>query len=217
MSKCTCCPPCGDTLPATQHRGEPVALPGRLPEHRAAAHGWNAYHDEIAKLGPLYTHPAPVHQGEPVAWTYLLGGERRFFPTDPRPSHGAHANLITDAQPVYTHADAGESERLQRRIQNAELALKAQTQNCDTLRAQLAKRGTLLGLARRALKGWAKSGPVIDQIDAALSASAEPSARGCCVPSVEEKALLATGEYTPQELWGGSRPTCPKCFKAEPK
>lgn len=42
--------------------------------------------------------------------------------------------------------------------------------------ALLQKRGTLLGLARRALKGLAKSGPVIDQIDAALSASTEPSA-----------------------------------------
>lgn len=49
--------------PAAQHQGEPVALPGRRTEDyffseklRDKAEGWNAYHDEIAKLGPLYTH-----------------------------------------------------------------------------------------------------------------------------------------------------------------
>lgn len=35
----------------------------------------------------------------------------------------------------------------------------------------------------------------------------------CCVPTADEEVLLATGEYTPEELWGGPRPTCPKCFK----
>lgn len=34
----------------------------------------------------------------------------------------------------------------------------------------------------------------------------------CCVPTVEEKALLAAGDCTPEELWGGPRPTCPKCI-----
>lgn len=36
----------------------------------------------------------------------------------------------------------------------------------------------------------------------------------CCMPTDEEKALLAAGDYTPEELWGGSRPTCPKCIDA---
>ena len=35
----------------------------------------------------------------------------------------------------------------------------------------------------------------------------------CCVPTAEEEMLLATGEYTPEELWGGRQPTCPKCIK----
>lgn len=49
--------------PAEQHQGDPVALPereslgGRLPGHEAI--GWNACLDEIAKLGPLYTHADP--------------------------------------------------------------------------------------------------------------------------------------------------------------
>lgn len=34
----------------------------------------------------------------------------------------------------------------------------------------------------------------------------------CCAPTAEEEALLATGEYTFEELWGGREPTCPKCI-----
>lgn len=45
---------------------------------------------------------------------------------------------------------------------------------------------------------------------------AEPSAPKCCTPTAEEEALLASGDYRPEELWGGIRPTCPKCIKSEP-
>jgi hypothetical protein len=34
----------------------------------------------------------------------------------------------------------------------------------------------------------------------------------CCSPTTLEKELLASGDYTPEELWGGKRPTCPKCI-----
>lgn len=37
-------------------------------------------------------------------------------------------------------------------------------------------------------------------------------AAACCAPTAEEEALLANGEYTPEELWGGREPTCPKCI-----
>lgn len=49
---------------------------------------------------------------------------------------------------------------------------------------------------------------------ALLEFAAQPSdgALTCCTPTAEEKALLAAGDYTPEELWGGSRPTCPKCI-----
>jgi len=46
--------------PAEQHQGQPVAMPARLPTHRINSNGWNACLDEIAKLGPLFTHPAPA-------------------------------------------------------------------------------------------------------------------------------------------------------------
>lgn len=55
---------------AEQHQGEPVALPARKPDMNASFRGtdaewygnisWNACLDEIAKLGPLYTRPAPA-------------------------------------------------------------------------------------------------------------------------------------------------------------
>lgn len=42
-----------------------------------------------------------------------------------------------------------------------------------------------------------------------------PVPKKCCEPTADEEVLLATGEYTPEELWGGNRPTCPKCIGDE--
>ncbi|WP_342649142.1 hypothetical protein [Pseudomonas sp. REB1044] len=60
-----------DVLPAQQHQGEPVALPvrkthkkGNSPMQNAKNSAWNACLDEITKLGPLYTHPAPADTAE---------------------------------------------------------------------------------------------------------------------------------------------------------
>lgn len=60
--------------PAEQHQGEPVELPQRdeslgTSERDDYAngyrHGWNAYQEAVAELGPLYTSPA--EQSAPVA------------------------------------------------------------------------------------------------------------------------------------------------------
>ncbi|WP_313447379.1 hypothetical protein [Pseudomonas sp.] len=64
--------PMAGVAPAQQHQGEPVALPARKdptqhwvePGGVNKAEGWNSYHDEIAKLGPLYTRPAPANIAE---------------------------------------------------------------------------------------------------------------------------------------------------------
>ena len=55
----------------SQHQGEPVALPARKQWNGLLAtadnlrgEGWNGCLDEIAKLGPLYTHPVPANPGE---------------------------------------------------------------------------------------------------------------------------------------------------------
>ncbi|WP_428945258.1 hypothetical protein ACQK5W_04040 [Pantoea sp. FN060301] len=37
----------------------------------------------------------------------------------------------------------------------------------------------------------------------------------CCQPTREELASLARGDFTPEELWGGPRPSCPKCAGGE--
>ncbi|MEE3929695.1 hypothetical protein V2I84_05390 [Pseudomonas viridiflava] len=42
--------------------------------------------------------------------------------------------------------------------------------------------------------------------------STEPAPRECCTPTTDEQAWLAAGDCTPEELWGGPRPTCPKCI-----
>ncbi|WP_162888977.1 hypothetical protein [Pseudomonas syringae] len=43
--------------------------------------------------------------------------------------------------------------------------------------------------------------------------AAQPPA--CCTPTAEENALLAAGDYRPEELWGvGGKPSCPKCYTA---
>ena len=41
-------------------------------------------------------------RGEPHSWSYKLGGEQRFYPTDPRLSNfGAYADLMSDVEPLY--------------------------------------------------------------------------------------------------------------------
>lgn len=37
----------------------------------------------------------------------------------------------------------------------------------------------------------------------------------CCEPTEEELLLLRNGDFTPEELWGGSKPTCPKCINKD--
>ena len=84
--------------------------------------------------------PAEQHQGEPVAcasiyveqlYGQLVATVRRF---------DARMLPIGCLVNVYKYpADPGEVERLTRKCQNADLALKVQTQNCDSLRKQNAR------------------------------------------------------------------------------
>lgn len=44
-------------------------------------------------------------QCEPFSWSYKLGGEQRFYPTDPRLSNfGAYAELMSDVEPLFRQA-----------------------------------------------------------------------------------------------------------------
>lgn len=86
-------------------------------------------------------------------------------------------------------------------------------QEIDTLRAKLAERDALF--ADVLSIDVPRTAKALDQMRAILSASAEPIEPACCTPTAEEKALLENGDYTPEELWGASKPSCPKCHKAE--
>lgn len=50
-------------------------------------------------------------------------------------------------------------------------------------------------------------------VTATADALSKPAGSECCTPTDEERALLAAGDCTPEELWGGPHPTCPKCIK----
>lgn len=171
-------------LPCTcKERGEPVALPERKPTKPFStvdrgspsyASGWNACLDEIAKLGPLYTHPAPaVQKGEPVALAipeecpHLIvfddtevaslmfsGAGARVAALKKweaiSTSWNAHRfvrvarNSRDDGHPCATAADAGEVERLRQLNRDAVAELEDRKQEIYALRAQLAERDALL-------------------------------------------------------------------------
>lgn len=197
---------------AEQRQGEPVALPDRDAMHIAftackyhAPHifeaGWNACLEEIAKLGPLYTHPAPV-QGEPVEpWFYLAECD------DPDYSglfnheseaqtqvndHGGHVVKLWNVPPC---SDPAEVERLREelsQLRDEDLkwqGLRQQEREIDTLRAQLAEvletaRGLTIQI--HSFFGNTEHHPdckrdleELSHAVAALSASAEPSAPDC--------------------------------------
>ncbi|MEE5046272.1 hypothetical protein V2J81_23220 [Pseudomonas alliivorans] len=63
--------------------------------------------------------------------------------------------------------------------------------------------------------GDASARTTLDGIQSVLKRLYPPVQAGseCCTPTDEERALLAAGDCTPEELWGGPRPTCPKCIK----
>lgn len=66
--------------------------------------------------------------------------------------------------------------------------------------------------ARQVMSGEMAASSIMIERMAAQDAIQEATVGKCCVPSAEEEALLAAGDCTPEELWGGRRPTCPKCI-----
>jgi len=89
------------------------------------------------KAVELWNARAQQHQGEPVAHA-LAEKVREALDRQACPN----AWMVIAYEAVvqnYTHAGPAEVERLTRKCQNADLALKAQTQNCEALRAQLAE------------------------------------------------------------------------------
>jgi len=134
----------------------------------------------------------------------------------------ALAQMNPGAQiPLFTRSDAGEVDRLNTVIEqqkNLIASLRAELTESysitdDTLRAQLDEAHSLF--ADVLSIDVPRTAQSLERMRSILSAIAEPGDPACCTPTAEEKALLENGDYTPEELWGASKPSCPKCHKAE--
>lgn len=146
------------SIAPAQHQGEPVTLPERKDPTQqwhivggvAKAEGWNACLDEIAKLGPLYTHADP---GEVERLRAQLAELEAL--------HGGELGLPKEGWPAY-HKRKMESLR---------------DLTTGFYERKLAERDELL---RESLCHAQRLEPMsvscFNRIDAALSASAEPSA-----------------------------------------
>ena len=166
--------------PADQHQGEPVALPARksIPDQATFAGGnsyytkcfdqarsWNACLDEIARLGPLYTHPdAGEVERLRILAADLAGGEV----ADLEETRQANAQLTGDLQSAEQ-----EVERLRADLESVKSSRDAFAQNAIDLRAQLAERDALL----RDLVSMdiPRTAAAIERAKQILSASAEPN------------------------------------------
>ncbi|HEK1684061.1 TPA: hypothetical protein SMR42_000366 [Pseudomonas putida] len=130
---------------SAQHQGEPVALPDAMHPHdfdnlpESHCNGWNACLDEIAKLGPLYTHPAPVGEQEPFAWFVESPQECEHVEGVARTREDAnkYAAAGWSITPIFRHADPGEVERLREALATVKADRDAYAQNALDLRAQL--------------------------------------------------------------------------------
>lgn len=158
-------------LAAEQHQGEPVVLPQHnrvtvdkpiTSDPQGFVDGWNACVAQTAKLGPLYPHADP---GEVERLTEQLEVANQTIAYAARQAE--EKQKVTDA--LIADAKQFRGER-------------------DTLRAQLAERDALLRDARKLFHSFTELGGMKvgtlyshaihmgHRINAALSASAEPSA-----------------------------------------
>ncbi|WP_158216138.1 Lar family restriction alleviation protein [Pseudomonas sp. DrBHI1] len=174
---------------AEQHQGEPAAYQfqgrdGKWYGFTNERHYQNTLADGTWPIRPLYTHPAPADQQEPVArlrcYQSAIGPKVEVIKfTEQAFKPGRELD-------VYTHADPGEVERLQLEIEKLRLSL---TLNDDALiqdgfvrienralRSRIDEQNELLREIKNA-RDWNGSYRALEKrIDAALSASAEPSA-----------------------------------------
>ncbi|MET3051886.1 hypothetical protein ABXV19_08675 [Pseudomonas alkylphenolica] len=92
------------------------------------------------ELRELLAQPAAQHQREPYCWSYKIGGEQRFYPTDPRKSNqGAYAELMSDAEPLYRHPPTSDGFSAGDMADQGAKAFAARDPEVEELRAQLAE------------------------------------------------------------------------------
>ncbi|WAP65382.1 hypothetical protein OZ911_08285 [Pseudomonas fortuita] len=218
------CEPCNE--PAPQPHPEPIAWmvgtafwwTNEEAERDVAATGL-----PIVGLGPMSgLAPAEQNQGQPYGWAHDDGKE---FTT--------HADYASDLQregiqmiPLYTRADSGEVERLREALKLEQEATTKWQETAVTLGAQLAEQGdasrNALEVLRRIIESksagvqYAAAVAACHQLNAALSASAEPSVPGkqgaplgaVRAPEIQDlldRAATAIGQYGDSLLGRGQR------------
>lgn len=174
--------------------GEPfaeqlTAIQRRLPERECLVieSDWPEYGPAWASIEARATGKPTQHQGEPVAWRFQThAGGTWYLVTFETAARAFECNGEGGmVQPLYTHADPGEVERLRQKEAHLVAANRLLMNDCDTLRAQLAdlKRrhdglhrdmATIAG--REVPKGCTVADYAAAAIADAISASAEPSA-----------------------------------------
>ncbi len=142
---------------ADQCQGEPATLPSRDESLGTAErdeyangyrHGWNAYQESVAKLGPLYTHPAPaVQMGEPVGEVVGKKFERRWWMPQVKWAESFNAERTPVGTLLYTHADPEEVERLRALVKSYEEIAESHADACAEALTRLAERDALRSFA----------------------------------------------------------------------
>ncbi|KTC25477.1 hypothetical protein AO392_14730 [Pseudomonas putida] len=139
-----------------------------------ACNGLRITQDRTRKeLRALLAQPADQHQGEPVAFYREFVDGREY----------CEKPFTNDWTPLYTHAEAGEVERLRAELESVKSSRDAFAQNAIDLRAQLAERDALL----RDINKRHSSGVDFDlpadlaaRVAAVCATSAEPKSCGAC-------------------------------------
>lgn len=165
-------------------------------------------------------HAAAQNQGEPVAWVIFDNGFIDDHTTDKDLADGWREQGL-EVSALYTHPDAGKLVQLREGIARQWRVICDQRAELDTLRAQLAERDALLRRCLLAVReqhcdeGEADFDlplPLMSDIDAALSASAEPKCQdgGMCADSSHRCTGCARDERDERALFESAHVA--KCF-----
>ncbi|QVM94141.1 hypothetical protein JYG36_13495 [Pseudomonas sp. SORT22] len=148
----------------------------------------------------VIARPAAQHQGTPVAYlvTDVHGQKKALAGAEGIERHRHSGSTLV---PLYTHADAGEVERLQSQLIDSRDDLRAAISRNQSLMRRLDERDQLLQRCLMSVReqhcdegeaDFDLPANLMTEIDAALSASAEPSA-----PKCKHAACKSLGEHHP--------------------
>lgn len=167
---------------------------------------------EDVRVRPLYAHAPAVERSQPISCDAANEENAPTFMGEPNPHHSI--DWYREGITKHWKTICDQRARLERLIAALKFYADRDHYSTDDGLNWDSVSGEPMNILWHEEQPWfIEDGSVAR---AALSANAEPSEPTCCTPTAEEKALLASGDYTPEELWGASKPSCPKCHKAEP-